>query len=357
MEEAAGYILVVDDEPMISQSLSDVLGMKGYAVRTAPSGGRALQIMETSQFDLIITDMKMAGMGGLDLVAKVREMSPNTSVVILSGYGDRETVIEAMRAGVADYITKPYSVNEVLLVVEREVKRARVRSHAIPSAASTLPDSTSTVVAARRTLSFAQRDLERIDSALSQLRAQANADAVLLIEDNGFVVAAKGMIADEDLQALAVLIAGGHTLLVRLAKLIEEESFGIVYFEAAQKTVYAVDLSRELSLVLVVPNDTRQGAVRLYVREAIAEIDPIAQGASVVQPAAPEATVSASPSAPAAPISSTAQQPSVSAAPRATSAPEPISWDEDFEETPTLSFEEAMKLGLVGNLDAGKDSE
>jgi len=238
------------------------------------------------------------------------------------------------------------------------VKRARVRSHAIPGMAATLPDSASTVVATHRTLSFVQRDLERIDSALSQLRAQTNADAVLLIEDNGFVVAAKGMIADADLQALAVLIAGGHTLLVRLAKLIEEENFGIVYFEGAQKTVYAVDLSRDLSLVLVVPNDTRQGAVRLYVREATAEIDPIAQEATSLQPDRPDAEPETPPDTPEA-TRGAVQRPTVSEPPRPSPSPanEPISWDEDFEETPTLSFEEAMKMGLVGDLDAEKDSD
>jgi DNA-binding NtrC family response regulator len=114
-------ILVVDDSPQISKAVSDLLGASGYAVRTAPSGERALQILETATFDLIITDLKMTGMTGIDLAKKVQEKVPGVPIVILTGFGDMDSVISALRLGVADYLKKPFSIDEVLSVVEREI--------------------------------------------------------------------------------------------------------------------------------------------------------------------------------------------------------------------------------------------
>ena len=132
MTDSAGSIIVVDDAPQICKALSDVLTTSGYTVRTAPSGERALQIMDSTDFDLIITDLKMSGMSGMDLIEEVKQRAPNTSIVILSGFGDMDDVIKAMRAGIADYLKKPFSIDEVLEVVKREVKKAQTRA-ATPS--------------------------------------------------------------------------------------------------------------------------------------------------------------------------------------------------------------------------------
>ncbi len=94
-------ILIVDDSPQISKVLSDLLGTSGYSVRTAPSAERALQIMESSAFDLVLTDLKMTGMTGIDLAQKVMERMPGVPVVIITGYGDMDSVIHALRLGVA----------------------------------------------------------------------------------------------------------------------------------------------------------------------------------------------------------------------------------------------------------------
>jgi DNA-binding NtrC family response regulator len=114
--EPLANILVVDDSEAVCKALRDVLTVSGYAVRTAPSSERALQIMETAPMDLIITDLKMSGMSGIQLLKKVKEKNPSLPVVILSGFGDMDSVIEAMRNGVADYLKKPFSINEVLQV-------------------------------------------------------------------------------------------------------------------------------------------------------------------------------------------------------------------------------------------------
>lgn len=119
MADPLANILVVDDTEAICKALRDVLTMAGYGVRTAPSGERALQILETAQMDLVITDLKMSGISGIQLLKKVKEKSPATPVIILTGFGDMDSVVEAMHLGVADYLKKPFSVNEVLQVTSR----------------------------------------------------------------------------------------------------------------------------------------------------------------------------------------------------------------------------------------------
>ena len=123
--EPLANILVVDDSEAICRALRDLLTMSGYAVRTAPSGERALQILETASMDLVITDLKMSGISGIQLLKKIKEKTPSLPVVILTGFGDMDSVVEAMRSGVADYLKKPFSVNEVIQVTERELKRSK----------------------------------------------------------------------------------------------------------------------------------------------------------------------------------------------------------------------------------------
>ena len=120
-------ILVVDDSPQIAKALSDLLSASGYVVRTAPSAERALQILGEAAFDLIITDLKMTGMTGIDLAKQVLQKTPGLPVVILTGFGDMDSVVHALRLGVADYLKKPFSIDEVTSVVEREIAKSKGR--------------------------------------------------------------------------------------------------------------------------------------------------------------------------------------------------------------------------------------
>ncbi len=139
MTDEPNKILVVDDSPQISKALSDLLGASGYSVRAAPSGERALQIMETTAFDLVLTDLKMTGMSGIDLAKKVMERMPGVPVVILTGYGDMDSVINALRLGVADYLKKPFSMDEVLSVVQRELTKGQARASAAAAVTPAAP--------------------------------------------------------------------------------------------------------------------------------------------------------------------------------------------------------------------------
>src|SRR5512143_888830 len=273
--EEPSKILVVDDSPQISKALSDLLTASGYQVRTAPSGERALQILESATFDLIITDLKMTGMTGIDLARQVLQKVPGLPVVILTGFGDMDSVINALRLGVADYLKKPFSIDEVMTVVEREIAKSKGRQAA--------PVEAKPAEKPPRLFIFGQRDLEQIEAVLSRLRAQATAESAMLVEEAGYVIAAKGMSSSADVKPLSNLIASSRSTSASLATLLgETQDFSTNYMEGQRVSVYTTSLGRGLYLAVVVPKGTKQGLVWLYAKEAAVEIDRFVQRASEV---------------------------------------------------------------------------
>ena len=268
-------ILVVDDSPQISKALSDLLGASGYVVRAAPSGERALQILESAKFDLIITDLKMTGMTGIDLAKKVQEKVPGLPVIILTGFGDMDSVISALRLGVADYLKKPFSIDEVLAVVEREIVRSKGRPAPSATTAARADEKPP------RLYIFAQRDLEQIEAVLSRLRAQATAESAMLVEQAGYVIAAKGLSSSGEVEPLSNLIASSRSSSASLASLLGEvQDFSTSDMEGQRVSVYTTSLGRALYLAVIVPKGTKQGLVWLYAKEAAVEIDRIVQRAT-----------------------------------------------------------------------------
>ncbi len=123
-------ILVVDDEANARTALAELLREEGYAVETAADGFKAFAKFEETQPDLILTDLKMPGMDGIELLHKVRQAEPNFEVVVMTAFGAVESAIQAMRAGATDYLTKPLNLEELLIVLERALERRKLRSDA-----------------------------------------------------------------------------------------------------------------------------------------------------------------------------------------------------------------------------------
>ncbi|HZS35904.1 MAG TPA: response regulator, partial [Polyangia bacterium] len=95
LHEESPRVLVVDDEKVIREILSDFLTMEGYVVRTVENGENALQELERRNYNLVISDLKMPGMGGLELLERVGELRQNVLTVIMTGFGTVETAIDA----------------------------------------------------------------------------------------------------------------------------------------------------------------------------------------------------------------------------------------------------------------------
>src|SRR3954470_14496152 len=119
-------ILVVDDEKVIRDMLADFLGMEGYVVRTAEDGTTALGELEKGHYDLVISDLKMPRMGGIQLLDAIGKTAPDALTVIMTGFGTVETAIDAMKRGAYDYVLKPFKLDEVVHVVQRGIEKQRM---------------------------------------------------------------------------------------------------------------------------------------------------------------------------------------------------------------------------------------
>jgi DNA-binding NtrC family response regulator len=115
----AQRILVVDDEQIIRESLSFILKKEGYSVEEAGNGKDALAKHESNAFDIIITDIEMPEMKGVDLLKQIRQRTPQALVVIITAFGSVETAVQALREGAADYILKPINFDDLLYRVKK----------------------------------------------------------------------------------------------------------------------------------------------------------------------------------------------------------------------------------------------
>jgi DNA-binding NtrC family response regulator len=112
-------ILVVDDEETIRNLFLDFLGGGGYQVVTAESGEAALRKFKPHFFDCVISDISMPGMGGLELLKKLKEKDPTVIFLMITGYPSIQDAVEAMKLGAYDYITKPLQLDDLQIKVER----------------------------------------------------------------------------------------------------------------------------------------------------------------------------------------------------------------------------------------------
>jgi DNA-binding NtrC family response regulator len=120
-------VLIIDDEPLMRLSMEDALHAAGCEVRAAATGPEGLALLEQIPFDIVITDLRLPGADGLTLLQAAKQRSPRTEVVVITAHGSVETAVGAMKAGAYDYITKPFSMEELLLIVERIGKMLALR--------------------------------------------------------------------------------------------------------------------------------------------------------------------------------------------------------------------------------------
>ena len=124
---ASERILVVDDETSMTQYLSIALTKAGYEVTAVNSGAEALERARADTFTVAITDVKMPGMDGIELMRKVREKLGHLAVVVMTAFGSVENAVAAMQQGANDYLTKPLNFQELLLVVRNVLAHVELR--------------------------------------------------------------------------------------------------------------------------------------------------------------------------------------------------------------------------------------
>jgi len=133
-------ILIVDDDARLRQSFEKLLAEEGYEVQTAATGEAGLDLVKQKVPDLVIMDVRMPGMGGLETLRAIREIEPKLPVLVMTAFGTTDTAIEATKLGAFDYVLKPFNIPDILTVIEQGLEagrfmRARVEMNVGPEAA------------------------------------------------------------------------------------------------------------------------------------------------------------------------------------------------------------------------------
>nr|NIQ82081.1 response regulator [Anaerolineae bacterium] len=119
-------ILIVDDEKSILTSLSSILEDERYLTEVAEDGERALRLLETNGFDLVLLDIWLPGMDGVETLERIKESRPDLPVIMISGHGNIETAVAATKLGAYDFIEKPLSLDKVILSVQHALREKRL---------------------------------------------------------------------------------------------------------------------------------------------------------------------------------------------------------------------------------------
>ncbi|MCG6922810.1 MAG: sigma-54 dependent transcriptional regulator [Acidobacteria bacterium] len=127
---AKGRIVVIDDEINAAAALETLLKEDGYEVARAHDARTGLQLLEQTEPDIVLTDLRMPGMDGLELLAKIKEIRPETMVILMTAYGTVKTAVKAMKLGAEDYLPKPIDVDELEVVLQKTLERKDLREEA-----------------------------------------------------------------------------------------------------------------------------------------------------------------------------------------------------------------------------------
>ncbi|KFE68001.1 response regulator [Hyalangium minutum] len=184
-----GHILIVDDERDIRQLLREMLTLEGHEVAEATNGAEALSRLRDASFDLVLTDVRMPNLSGMELLRRVREVSPSTEVVVATAYAELDTAIECMRAGAFDLLRKPFNLQELFSCVSRALEKRRFN--------------VSTDLVRLSQALFEQNAIEQLPRAIvDSVRSFMAADAALLAlpdTDGKLQVAhAQGLLGEEE---------------------------------------------------------------------------------------------------------------------------------------------------------------
>ncbi len=170
---SSAHILVVDDDKAFRVASRTLLEDEGYKVSLATNGDEALSMLSSSEIDLLVSDLVMTKMSGIELLGKVKTSYPDLTVIMVTGFGSIETAVEAMKIGASDYLTKPCNNAELLLKIRRsldrrqkdiELKRLREELHSTYSFGSMISRS------------------EKMKNVILSIRQVADTDLTILVQ-------------------------------------------------------------------------------------------------------------------------------------------------------------------------------
>ncbi len=121
-------ILILDDEPIVCKRLKPAFQKAGYEVETFTDSALAMARVEEKRFDVVITDLKMEGTDGIQFLMRIKEISPDTGVIVITGFATAETARESLREGAFDFVAKPFKLSDILDIVAGLMDKSRRRA-------------------------------------------------------------------------------------------------------------------------------------------------------------------------------------------------------------------------------------
>jgi DNA-binding NtrC family response regulator len=124
-------LLIVEDEEKMRELLQKILTTDGYRVKTASNGSEALAMIEETPFDIVLSDVKMPGLNGIELLKAVKKITAETYVVIMTAFGTIDSAVEAMKQGAFDYVSKPFKMDEIRILMNKIMEEKALREEVI----------------------------------------------------------------------------------------------------------------------------------------------------------------------------------------------------------------------------------
>lgn len=257
-------ILVVDDETRVLFVLSKSLKKldESLVIDTASSGSEALARLKSEPYELVITDLRMPGMDGLELMGEIRSRHPQVRLILMTAYGSPEIEATAYRLGACRYIDKPFQIEDLYDRVQMALAQARLPGKNV----LVLSDETS----------------DKISRSLTDLRFEVGAQCILLADLAGELVASVGDVTGLDPQTVISLIGGGFATAFELGRYLQErQTLTLNYHEGERYDIYSSNVNHDLFVVLFfgkAQGQSRIGMVWLYVRRALKELRDLLAG-------------------------------------------------------------------------------
>ncbi len=252
-------ILIVEDEPKVAYFLQESLEStsQNYKVVCAASGEDALNQVSHSLFDLVVSDLRMPGINGLELLQRVRDRNPFTRTILITAYGSDEVEAETRRLQTYRYFTKPFPIEDFTTAVKQALDEGVSRKMS-------------------GLLMLSGERFDKISQRLSDLRYEVGAQCVLLSDDAGQVLTEVGFAENLPLGHVVSLMSSSLAHTAELAQqLHEERSFNLHYHEGARYDIYIANIGDHLYITSIF--DRRQGASRvgmvwLYTKRAVQDV-------------------------------------------------------------------------------------
>jgi CheY-like chemotaxis protein len=249
------HILIVDDEPRVAYFLSKALehSNQDYRVSVAHSGEEALDVLNRSSVDLLVTDLRMPGISGLDLIRWVRASSPETRTILITAYGNDEVEEEARRLEAYRYITKPFNLDDFTQAAQEALRDMAVSQPGL--------------------VVLSDESFEAITRELETLRNDVGAQCILMADMLGQRLAEVGVTKGINTATLLSLLAGGFATSSELARHFGSgQAINLNFHEGTRYEIYSANVGDNLFLAMLYERNiqaSRIGLVWLYTRRTI----------------------------------------------------------------------------------------